>query len=108
MPTYDYECYVCGHRKEITCLINDRPEKTACSACSIGMMRQVFVSPPAIQADNITDTPWLKEFAHAHNRFGGKRARDGGKPIESRTDYKNYLERNKLRPDAPSISTSHD
>lgn len=107
MPIYQFSCRTCGYTEDITCRIADKPETYACPWECGGDMKQ-DLTPVGIEADNITDTPWLKEFAHAHNRFGGKRARDGGKAIESRTDYKNYLERNDLRPDAPSISTSHD
>jgi hypothetical protein len=66
-----------------------------CDDCN-GTMRQI-ITPVLIEADNITDTPWLKEFAAKHNRQKGKRDRFGGAPIESRTDYKRYLRDNNLR-----------
>lgn len=98
MPTYLYECRECGYQEDHICRISDRPEVLPCPVrFCVGLMRQV-ITPVLIQADSITDTPWLKEFAKNHNRQGGKRDRFGDKPIESRTDYKRYLERHDLRP----------
>jgi len=110
MPRYDYECFLCEHRQEIVCRIADRPERLPCPSCPAGMMRQVIGSAPAIQCDDIVGIPWLREFSHAHTRFAGskkERSRDGGAPIKTRTEYKQYLKRNDLRPDAPGISQAH-
>lgn len=74
-------------------------------------MRQIILSAPAVQVDDIIGIPWLREFSHAHTRFAGgkkERARDGGPPIKTRAEYRNYLRRNDLRPDAPGISQDHD
>lgn len=109
MPLYDFQCETCGHVIEDFFKMADKPQihPAPCPKCHCGELISI-ISSPMVLCDEGVNTPWLRDFAHAHNRFGGKRARDGGKAIESRTDYKNYLERNDLRPDAPSISTSHD
>mgnify|MGYP007070557358 FL=1 len=56
-----------------------------------GFMRQIIVAP-AIQVDSAQDIPWLNEFARTR-----KEARFGGKPIETRTEYRQYLKENNLR-----------
>lgn len=45
MPTYEYECYECGHRFEVFQKITDDPV-TACEKCS-GRVRKV-ISPVGI------------------------------------------------------------
>ncbi|MFA4836311.1 MAG: FmdB family zinc ribbon protein [Dehalococcoidia bacterium] len=102
MPTYDYECSKCGHRVEIVCRIADRPSHLVCEQqgdpreygggfpCS-GVMRQIIVAP-AIQVDTAQDVPWLADFARKR-----KEARFGGKPIETRTEYRQYLKDHNLR-----------
>ncbi|MFA4904647.1 MAG: FmdB family zinc ribbon protein [Desulfobaccales bacterium] len=101
MPTYDYECPECGHRREVVCRIADRPKDLVCGkgGCPslgegpkcIGIMRQIIVAP-AIQVDTIQDTPWLRDFARTR-----KEARFGGKPIETRTEYRQYMKDHNLR-----------
>ena len=107
MPVYQYSCRTCGHTEDIVCKIADKPESYICPLECGGDMKQ-DITIGIIQCDDAVNVPWIREFAHAHNRFGGKRARDGGKAIQSRSDYHDYLKRNDLRPDAASISTSHD
>lgn len=106
-PVYQFSCRDCGYTEDIVCRIADKPEEYACPWECGGDMRQ-DMTPVGLQPDSITDTPWLRDFASHHNRQGGKRDRFGDKPIETRNDYKRYLERNNLRPDAESISTAHD
>ncbi|MFA4904705.1 MAG: zinc ribbon domain-containing protein [Desulfobaccales bacterium] len=89
MPTYTYQCRDCDHTIEHICKIAERPEVITC-ACS-GQMRQIIVAP-AIQVDTIQDTPWLRDFARTR-----KEARFGGKPIETRTEYRQYLKDHNLR-----------
>jgi putative FmdB family regulatory protein len=96
-PFYDYECQGCGHVIEVFYKIDDRPELLPCSESCGGQMRQIM-SPTMVQCEDIVNVPWIREFAHNHNRQGGKRNRQGGPPIESRSDYKKYLKDNDLRP----------
>lgn len=67
-----------------------------CPKCP-GEMRQ-DMSAAMIQCDDAVNTPWLREFCSSHNRQGGKRDRFGDKPLESRTDYKKYLQSHDFRP----------
>jgi putative FmdB family regulatory protein len=99
MPTYDYECIVCGHREEIVCRIADRPLFRSCPCkdtedetlpCA-GIMRQI-ITAPAIQVDTAQDVPWLSDFARTR-----KEARFGAKPIETRTEYRQYMKDHNLR-----------
>jgi putative FmdB family regulatory protein len=96
MPTYDYECSECGYQTEVVCRIADRPpsmlHKLESGKFCPGVMRQIIVAP-SIQVDTANDIPWLSEFARTR-----KEARFGGKPIETRTEYKKYLKENNLRP----------
>ena len=91
MPTYDYQCSTCGYQIEHTCRIADRPESIPCDLYCPGAMRQIIVAP-AIQVDTIQDVPWLSEFARTR-----KEARFGGKPIETRTEYREYMKSHNLR-----------
>ena len=100
MPTYVYECDECGHRTEYFCKIADRPESITCpimyedylgAGMCLGEMRQIIVAP-AIRVDTAQDVPWLQEFAKTR-----KEARFGGKPIETRTEYREYMKSHNLR-----------
>lgn len=112
MPLYDYSCRTCGYTEEVACKMAERPKQYPCPVleCEGEMKQDITIG--VIQCDDAVNVPWIREFAHAHNRFHGAkgkfRARDGGPPIQSRTDYQRYLERTNLRPDAESVSTSHD
>ena len=91
MPTYEYGCFSCDHQEEYTCRIAERPGTLACPKCS-GRMRQIIV-PVAIQGDDIVGIPWLQDFAKST-----KEARHGEKPIQTRTEYKQFLKDKNLRP----------
>lgn len=91
MPVYAYECFECHHQTEHACRIADRPERIDCPNC-LGQMRQVIV-PTAIQCDDAVNIPWLQEFAK-----GRKEARFGGRPIQTRAEYRQYLKDHDLRP----------
>ena len=104
MPTYDYQCSTCGYTIEHTCRIAERPETMPCSNTAPGgyikgqdwkchgLMRQIIVAP-AIQVDTVADIPWMAEFARTR-----KEARFGGKPIETRAEYREYMRSHNLRP----------
>lgn len=92
MPTFDYECFSCEHRIEHICKIAERPERIPCSACKEGQMRQIILAP-AIQCDDAVNIPWLQDFARTR-----KEARFGGRPIQTRKEYKKYLKDKDLRP----------
>ena len=93
MPIYQYECFDCAHQIEHTCRIADRPERLSCPKCFGDKgMRQVLV-PTATQMDDVINIPWLQEFA-----AGRKEARFGGRPIQTRQEYKQYLKDHDLRP----------
>ena len=91
MPIYNYECSTCGYQIEHECKIAERPETLPCDLDCDGYMRQIIVAP-AIQVDTAQDIPWLSEFAR-----GRKEARHGGKPIETRKEYHEYLKSHNLR-----------
>ncbi len=98
MVIYDYECFDCTHRIEHICHMDDRPEFIACPECS-GNMRQIILAP-AIQCDDAVNIPWLQDFARTR-----KEARFGGRPIQTRKEYKQYLKDKDLRPaDGENIS----
>jgi len=91
MPTYLYECATCGYTVEIVCKIAERPNSMPCNLDCEGFMRQIIVAP-AIRVDTIQDTPWLRDFARTR-----KEARFGGKSIETRTEYRQYMKDHDLR-----------
>ena len=61
----------------------------------------VFVmSSPMVFIDTAQDVPWLADFARKR-----KDARHGGRPIETRTEYRQHLKDNDLRPaDSENLS----
>lgn len=98
MPIYEWQCEGCGGCQEVFFKIAERPDylPEPCPTCG-GPMR-FAISCPMVQCDELVNSPWVRDFARAHNRQDGKRNRAGGPPIESRTDYKNYLKDRDLRP----------
>ncbi len=101
---YDYQCQECGVIREVICRMDERPAVEPCLLCP-GEMTQI-ITAPVIRCDDAVNVPWIRDFAHHHNRKGGKRDRFGGKPIESRQDYKDYLKTHDLR-ETESESTVH-
>ena len=95
MPTYEYLCDSCGQKQDGFAKIADRFTPRLCPC---GGEAQFIISCPMIECDDVVNSPWVRDFAKAHNRQDGKRNRTGGPPIESRTDYKRYLKDNDLRP----------
>ena len=91
MPRYDYSCSICGFQIEVDCKIAERPISFPCELDCAGEMRQVIVAP-AIRCDDIVNIPWLQDVARTR-----KEARHGGKPIETRKEYHEYLKSHNLR-----------
>lgn len=98
MPTYDYQCRSCDYQAEYVCKIADRPTEIPCP-CG-GQMRQVLL-PTAIQTDDIVGIPWLQEFAATR-----KEVRHGGRPIETRAEYRQYLKDKNLQPCGDGMNLS--
>lgn len=98
MPTYEFACDLCGNVTDAFYSIADKPEKIACPHCP-GIARFI-ISKPMVQVDSAQDIPWLDDF-----RKKRKEARFGGRQIETRQEYKQYLKENDLRPaDAENLS----
>ena len=100
MPLYDYQCVLCGLTMEYTFKIVERPESIPCPLDCEGEMHQI-ITPPAIQCDDVVNIPWLQDFAAKR-----KEARFGGRPIQTRTEYRKYLKDNDLRPCGDGINRS--
>jgi len=97
MPTYEFQCESCGQVVDAIFRIADRPEYLPHN-CECGGALKFIMSAPMIECDDVVNSPWVRDFASHHNRQGGTRNRAGGAPIQSRTDYKKYLQRHDLRP----------
>lgn len=91
MPIYEFACDVCGNTTEAHFHLADKPEAISCPHCP--GTAQSIISKTAIFIDTVRDVPWLSDFASKR-----KEARFGAKPIETRTEYKQYLKDNDLRP----------
>jgi putative FmdB family regulatory protein len=92
MPIYEFRCDTCGYVQEKCFPIAEKPDSIPCHPHCQGQA-QFIISAPAVQIDTVQDVPWLSDFASKR-----KEARFGHKPIETRTEYKQYLKDNDLRP----------
>ena len=107
MPTYDYQCSVCGYTIEHTCRIADRPEAMPCDLDCPGEMRQIISFAPPIQCDDAVNVPWIREFAETRPeaRLNQRTGQNKAKTIETRTEYHKYLKERDLRPaSGPNLS----
>ena len=100
MPLYEYQCDTCGFQIEYACKIAERPEAMPCDLDCPGKMRQI-ITLPNILMDDVVNIPWLQDFAAKR-----KEARFGGRPIQTRTEYRKYLKDNDLRPCGDGINRS--
>lgn len=92
MPIYTYECQSCGEKTEHWCKIADKPLSLVCSVCN-GCMGQL-IDCPMVFCDSIADVSWLPEAA----RTVSMEHKIGVKPIESRTQFNQYIKEKGLRP----------
>lgn len=97
MPIYEYYCKLCGKGSDEFFKIADRPMMIPCQC---GGKKEFIISAPQVQIDTAQDVPWIREFAGSRPE-----AMFGKKTIETRGEYKKYLDSNGLRPsDGPNIS----
>lgn len=93
MPLYTYKCEGCGKIFDQFQRLADYEagDKPNCEGCGSADVIRHFAkeSNPAIQCDSINDVTWLPSACKVLQR-------DGEKPIESRSEYKQYLKDNRL------------
>jgi putative FmdB family regulatory protein len=91
MPTYEYKC-ACGHKQDAFYKISERPDSVLCHKC--GEQAQFIISCPLILCDDAVNVPWIRDFGQSRieHRKCGKKA------IETRGEYKQYLEKHNLVP----------
>lgn len=91
MPTYEYFCADCGLKFTDIRLMSERLHPAMCPECA--GPGSFIISAPMVQVDTAQDVPWLADFAAKR-----KESRFGHRPIQTRTEYKQYLKDNDLRP----------
>lgn len=91
MPIYEFECQNCGELVE-KLFLTARPQEIDCPHCH-GTARRI-ISIPNVFLDTVENVPWLRDFAMTRKEvWHGKKP-----PIATRTEYKQYLKDNNLRP----------
>lgn len=90
MPLYEYECQHCGWVNEQIHKVTQIPEMIQCEKCGYPA-KKILSGHGAIMTDN--KVKWLPSAVKALQP-------DYEKPIETRTEYKNYLKKNHLAPKA--------
>lgn len=90
MPLYDFQCPFCGKKQELFFHIDDCPEIVECN-CGKKALKILSVGHGGLQTDN--KVPWLPSACKTLQR-------DGERPIETRTEYREYLKKNNLVPKA--------
>jgi putative FmdB family regulatory protein len=85
MPTYEYECCVCGELNEGIFPMSNIPEGIECFSCG-GHSKRVL-SKCAAHCDS---APWIDDGLR------GCLQRDGEKPVETKSDLKAYCKANDI------------
>jgi len=85
MPIYEYKCR-CGKITEKFHKVTRIPNKTRCPC---GWQAKRIISGISIQADSVNDVKWLPSACQVLQK-------NGERPLQSRTEYKQYLKDHKL------------
>ena len=87
MPLYTYACESCNREMDKVFPMKDCPHEVECVYCRA--MAKKILSASAIQTDN--KVKWLQSACEVLQKHGEK-------PLETRTEYNQYLKDNKLIP----------
>ena len=91
MPLYTYECCKCGKEMDKIFPLRDCPTEVECVRCRGAAKKILSVGRGGIQTDN--DVKWLPSACEVLQRHGER-------PLETRTEYRQYLKDNGLIPGA--------
>lgn len=89
MPLYDYQCQECQHQQEEFFKLSDLPETVKCEKCNGEAKKIITFGHGGLQCDGINDVPWLESALKTLQP-------DGEKPLQTRSEYKQYLKDKKL------------
>jgi putative FmdB family regulatory protein len=87
MPLYSYECRKCHKVVDKVFPINDCPRTVECDKCRHPADKILSIGHGGIQTDG--DVKWLPSACEVLQRHGER-------PLETRTEYRNYLKDNGL------------
>lgn len=91
MCLYTYECDKCGTVIDKVFPMDDCPREILCTCCRGQAKKILSTGHGGIQTDG--DVKWLESACQVLQRHGEK-------PLETRTEYRNYLRDNGLIPGA--------
>lgn len=87
MPLYDFFCKNCGHKEEMLMSASMVNCKYVCPHCNSNLLREI--SAPEVQTEHPS---WLND--DVRNALQG----EDEKPIETRSEYNDYLENRGIVP----------